>query len=409
MQKIHVHIGNNPDSVPVDRNVFELLLDKRRYVQKLKVYQTTLETRKITIRNLKDLARRAHIPYPLFFAPEDKVRKQIKNTAKQKTNNTASKKEFSIISRGTLYLEDMEFIIDDLTGRQGIMNKLYPVSEVNELFCIYKNKRRSSESLEGKAKYIREYFDIDLVEYRRKSKTKALAYIVEKLEAKNFLVSFSSYNYMPQNIPREAEFSALCINDKFYPYIFINRRDEEQNPKIYESESRQILSIFFAISAFTYGDFFVNNNGKNINSSQKKYYKLAQEILLPINDLCDNLHTKNSVNTLEDIKQLGEQFNLTPKAILQRLKEEKLIKPTIASFLFEELNTEMLNRKPTKPQSTNFQNGNLKYNGRRFSKDILNAMNSGNIDQKRCEDILFYKQKPSVAQFNEYMIRILDL
>lgn len=56
------------ETVDIDAEVFELLFDNSS-VRSYKGYTAAMETGEITFSELLKLARKAHIPYPLFFAP----------------------------------------------------------------------------------------------------------------------------------------------------------------------------------------------------------------------------------------------------------------------------------------------------------------------------------------------------
>ena len=107
---IEVRVGGA--SVPVDRQVFTSLLSNSVASERAD-YIHALEKSRIGFHELVSLARVADIPYVLFFAPGPVVAAQL-DMKLEKLLAGVSKKTFSMNSRSSVRLADVELIVKDL-------------------------------------------------------------------------------------------------------------------------------------------------------------------------------------------------------------------------------------------------------------------------------------------------------
>ena len=134
---ILVELGGS--STLINSKVFEMLFENsivRRYAG----YTKALQTRTITFSELVKLSRRAAIPYPLFFAPTPVVEAQI-NLKMKKLYQGANKQTYSLNSRSTVELADVELIYRDLGRKQELVKKFDPTPGQNAILGMLAKSR----------------------------------------------------------------------------------------------------------------------------------------------------------------------------------------------------------------------------------------------------------------------------
>ena len=90
---------------------------------------------------------------------------------------------------------------------------------------------------------------------------------------------------------------------------------------------------------------------------------------------------------------------------LSRLLELRLINSDLAGELRKQLKQE-IDRKPGRPQSVGEVTGYAKYNGTRFSREVLSAERRRVISSEQTRNILFRKGKSLGGRLmREYKIR----
>ena len=108
-----------PTSTHIDADVFELLFDNST-IRLYRDYTKARGSGTITFTKLVELARKADIPYPLFFAPLPVVTAQVDLKTK-KLLQGVRKSTFSLNTRATVELSDVELIIKDLVRKQELV------------------------------------------------------------------------------------------------------------------------------------------------------------------------------------------------------------------------------------------------------------------------------------------------
>jgi Zn-dependent peptidase ImmA (M78 family) len=396
MDTFFVKVGR--DKVGIDKKVFVNLLDLAP-IKQYKSFKDALAFNEISFVDLKDLAHKADIPYPLFFASENIVNIQNKDKEKSLFEKLPSKIEMQLNSRGRMKLEDIELIVKDLGRKQEFLkNRVLINSSLNSYVGLVAKKVKNKATNQELADIIRERLCIDLSVMRKMSKDDVLQYLCNKSEDQGVLISFSSYDYMPQNIDKELGVSGFCIKDKKFPYIFINNRDGDTNPKILETAGRQIFTLVAMLVCIAMNKFvFSTKKGQSKSSETKKVFSIVGEILIPQKDL-QNVQ----INTIDDLKENARFFKVTPSMLLVRIKELNLIDRRLVDR-FREILREEIKKASAKPKRRPLQvNGYGKYNGIRFSKEVINAHLGGKISTEEVRNILFRKGKINSSLLQEY-------
>lgn len=396
MSEIIVKIGR--EEISIKTEVFLVLLDLPS-IKERKAYKLAISSQKITLADLKMLAKKAYIPYPLFFASSENIKKQIDNSNKILFDKFPTKDEMHVGFRGSMKKENIELIIKDLARKQEFLKKRILISEIDNQFVGYISKMIVNEVVNKDiAEKVRKYFDIDLRQIRKFSKTDVLKYLCRKLEEKNILVSFSSYDFMPQNIDRNLGLSGICIKDKKFPYIFINTRDGDKKPLILETEGRKIFTLISMVVSIGMNKFMLSmKKGIKKDDSLKRVFSLTGEFLIPSEDL-DSVVIKN----IEDIKKYASLFKVTPSMFLVRLRESGVIGKSKIDQYKSELLNEIVSVKPGQKRSPLQINGYGKYNGEKFSHEVVRAYNSKKISPEEAKNILFRRGRVEQNLLQEY-------
>lgn len=387
------------EKVRIDKRVFLSLLDLSP-IKQYATYEKAVANNQISFEGLKDLSRRADVPYPLFFAPKDKVDEQIKDKDKNLFYKLPSKNEMQLGSRGMMKIGDVELIVKDLGRKQEFLkNRVLPTSKESMFIGIIAKRIIEKASDEKIAEEIRTYFGINLDELRKMPKDRVLSYLCNKIEGKNILISFSSHNYMPQNMAKELGLSGICVKDKKFPYIFINTRDGDEKPLILETSGRQIFTVVSMLVSIGMNKFILSTKGGQIKkTAYKKIFAITGEILVPQKDLAGIV-----IKNLDDVKQYARLFKVTPSMLVARLEELKFIGKAVAGLYRGKLLEEIDGVKLGAPRQPSQVNGYKKYNGERLSREVTRAYEGKRVSYDETKNILFRKGKMDNSLFKEYI------
>ncbi len=398
MDDIHVTIGR--EEIAINRDVFLILLEFPPIKQRAP-YKKALEVGKITLDNLRLLSTEANVPYPLFFASQELLKEQVRDQKKELFEKMPSKDEIRLSSRGKMKSDDIALIVKDLGGKQDLLKKRILQNEADNKFVgLILKSQKTGVVICDLATETRNYFGIDLVEFRKKNKTKALSYLCEKLEEKNIFVSRSSHNFMPQNIDKNIPLSGICVKDKKFPFIFINTRDGDNEPLILETEGRQTFTLVLMLVGIGMNKFVLSSKDKNSMSELERIiFKIAGEVLLPREDLL-----KVNLSGIGDLENWSTFFSVTPSMLLMRLKEERLINKSLAENYFQVLKekSNMAKKGKAPKRSPLPENGYAKYNGERFSREVMLAHNHGKITRDESSLFLFKRRRVPQGLFEVY-------
>lgn len=388
-------------NISIDPEVFIKLLDLS-FIQGYASYKRAIALKQISLLELKSLAMRASVPYPLFFAPREVADMQVKDKDAELLSKLPSKEEIQISSRGSWNTKDVELIARDLGRKQEFLkNKILTNAPDNSFVGFAGKAYATGASNIELANQIRSFLNISLIWLRKLSKVEVLNYVCKKAEENGVFVSFSSYNYMPQNLAKDIGLSGICIKDKKFPFIFINTRDGDENPLILETEGRQIFTLLSMLVYISLNKFVFSlkeNSSKDLLA--RRVYSIVGEVLIPEEDL-----KEINIQSIEELKQSSNYFKVTPSMLLERLNELNLINKNLSKDLRKIIFSDQQKRQSGPKRSVSEIKGYTKYNGNRFSQEIVNAYRVGKIMRTDLDSALFRKGKSSAELFREYTAR----
>ena len=395
MNNFYVRVAH--EAILIDRRVFVALLNYP-FILNYKSYELAIETGEIPLNELKELANKLSIPYPLFFAPLAKVREQIKNKDSY-LSTKLSKSEIVVSARGSFQIGDIELIARDLGKKQEFLKtRLLPGTEDNVFVGLVARAIKCGTSNKTVAIAIREHLGIELSVIRHMSKGAVFEYLVDKAEQQGVLVSLSSHNYMPQNLSRDVELSGVCIKDKKFPYIFLNTRDGDDDPLILESDGRKILTLICMLVCISANRFVLNlKEGRSGTDLSRRIFAIAGEILIPEEDLAEV-----KVTSLDELREYSNYFKVTPSMLLIRLLRLGLISKPLAGLLKKQLDEALKSKDNGYRPPVSQVRGYGKYNGKRYSREVVTAQKEKRISREEANGALFKRRRVNTDLYNEY-------
>lgn len=375
--KILVTLGKAKTEVfELDEAIYRALFEDS-VVYSLAKYEHSIDNKRITFNDFVELARRAEIPYTLFMAPVAVVRGQLRRKRNALLAGSG-KKAFSLSSRGSVELRDIELILKDILRKQTLPKKYSHDADCN-IVGVLKGARLT---IEQQAARLRDAMSIDLEHISKIGKAKTFDYLVECLGAKNIFVSQSSKAHMPQVIQKHVKFSGITIRDKKYPFIFLNNKDEEAS---FEPQGRKVLTLALLLVCIAKARFSaVTYKERSRGVIKDEEFQIAEELLMPETSIRAMVF-----DTLDDTRKAAELFSVTPSALLMRLKRFSLITPATFKEYAQQLKDEYNNKVPItfsqKPAETT---AFIKYNSAPYSRKILDIMDSGTISRNDVRRVL---------------------
>ena len=284
------------------------------------IFASALENRKIEFSKLQDECDKICVPWQLFLLNKEKLKQQLDHIEEQRKFKISPKLFRKRKGLGNI---TSKRIVDRLIRQQNFLleQHSYPVNT----FCgSLKNLsvKNAAAIIHYKIGIDRPYF------WARPTKTKALEYLIQTVEAKNIIVSRGvlQNKVLPQ-IPTATSVykntSGFCIKDDRIPIIFL---PSETNPD--EVLGRQIYTIIYLLTAIGLYQFDLlinkNFNAKKVyaNNTEKIIHKIVSEVLLPDDEIKKFKHKKFN-STLCD--ELCTKYKVSLKALLLTLKIRKFI------------------------------------------------------------------------------------
>ncbi len=355
-------------ATPIDREVFASLFEQSVVRSYAKVTKA-LETGSISFKDLVDHARKAEIPYPLFFAPRDVVEEQLRIKQERLLQGFSAKREFSMNSRHRVDLAQVELIVKNLQFKQDWMKKDRALDR-NPIVGMLK---KSKASIAEDAAKLMAALDLDTMELRgMKKKGDALNLLVEKLEAKNILVAQSVQDLMPQRLPEGKIFSGMTVKDAKLPFIFIASGDEGE---AFDPTGRRIFTLTLMAVLVARGRFAtVSYNGHTTEDKSNREYWLTAEILMPEADF-----RRIDLSDLEAIRAASDVFKVTPSAVVMRAQRLKLLTRDEAETHLNDLKDAFDRIEKTPRNRMLRMNALRKYNGHECSRRMLALYDAGTI------------------------------
>ncbi len=380
-------VSVNHRTIDINKSVYTLLFDNSS-VHSLAPYQRSLAESRISFAELSRLARKADIPYALFFGDL----KMAESNLKRKNDillGGVSKGTFSVNSRGNIELRDIELIVKDLLRKQSVIKK-YTKHPDNPIVGKLKN---SKLNLDKQADIARQLIGLDLNYLHKHGKITSFDYLVSIFEASGVYISQSSRTFMPQNIQNNIRFSGICIRDKKIPFIFLNSKDDTDS---FEPAGRKIFTLILLFVCLLKGNFKpLTYNDQSSERIEDSHYLLAEEILLPSNSIGSAV-----LKDINDLKNRAQAHSVTPSAFLMRLRHMGIITDESASNYGDTLKAEFEARtKQSGGQPVPAAKGFKKYNGTACSKAIINLVDQTILSKGEARKILFQnKQKTSFLE-----------
>lgn len=374
----------NGERVAIERAVFTALLENSVVSSRAPVHHA-LERGEIHYSELVDLARKAEVPHPLFFAPLAFVHAQVQAKTEKLLQGVAPD-TFTVNTRTTIDLRDVELIIKDLLRKQSLAKKHDPSLIKNKIVGLL--RRPGATVREDANKLVAALgLDFDAIS-RARTKEIALEMLVDRLEANQVLVSRSVRGYMPQ-ILDGVHFSGMTVRDPKVPYIFLTGGDHGD---FQEPPGRQIFTLILMVVLVARGIFAPVTYDANSNAPDAgREYDIVGEILMPTREL----HGV-ALDNLDAVKRAADAFKVTPSAMAVRAMRIGMLSVEGALGFLDELETEFRARPKPGPRSQPKPvNAIRKYSGRALTARMLRAVEERRLSEREfCRVVCLNRLSP---------------
>jgi hypothetical protein len=367
---VQVHITLGGDRVGIERDVLVALLDNS-VANDRAAYRHALERGEIKYTDLVEIARAGNIPLPLFFAPMAVVEAQL-DLKTQKLLAGLTKISFSLNARDPVKLRDIELILKDLIRKQQLLKKHDPTLTKN---TVVGSLSKRGPSIEADAARLADLLGItpEVIRGAPKKDT-AVERLIQRLEAKQVLVSQSQNLFMPQRL-HGVHFSGMTVKDTKVPYIFLPSGDEGEriSPAGRRTFTLTLLAVLVARGIFAP----VNYDSTAPATTGRYEYDVAAQILMPATEF-----KGVRFRTRADFEALADEFKVTPSAVIVRALRLGLVDDDTAGAHLGELRAEFA-QLPKQPRSKSKPvNAVRKYNGRELSRRMLRALDEGRLSTR---------------------------
>lgn len=370
--------------IAIERSVFVALLENS-VVNRRVGYLRALERAEIQYFDLVDLARKAEVPHPLFFAPARFVTAQVRGKEKKLLQGVVPE-TFTVNTRTVVELRDVELIIKDLLRKQSLARKYDPTLTKNKIVGLL---RRPRETVIEDANALIEALGLDRHGIRTaRNKAIALELIIDTLETKQVLVSRSVRGYMPQLLDG-LHFSGITVRDTKVPYIFLAGGDHGD---FQEPAGRQIFTLILMSVLVARGIFApVSYDANSTAPDAGREYDIVGEILMPADEL-----RHISLNDLAEVKAAAESYKVTPSAMTVRGVRIGRINLETALGYLDELESEFRARpEPGPRRQPKPVNAVRKYSGRALTSRMLHAVEERRLsDREFCRVVCLNRISP---------------
>ncbi len=364
---MQVHVTLSGDRVGIERDVLVALLDNS-VANDRAAYRHALETGEIKYTDLVEIARVGDIPLPLFFAPLAVAESQL-DLKTRKLLDGLTKISFSLNARDPVKLKDIELILKDLIRKQQLLKAHDPTLSKN---AIVGSLSKRGVSIEADAARLADLLGITPETIREApNKDAAVDRLIRRLEANQVLVSQSQRLFMPQRL-HGVHFSGMTVKDAKVPYIFLPSGDEGEriSPAGRRTFTLTLLAVLVARGIFAP----VNYDSSAPATTGRYEYDLVAQMLMPATQF-----KGLRLRARADFEALGDEFKVTPSAVVVRALRLGLIDNATAGAQLAELRAEFA-KVAKQPRSTSKPvNAVRKYNGRELSRRMLRALDEGRL------------------------------
>lgn len=374
--------------VPIDHKVFVTLLGNS-VVNSYAPYRDALSSGSLKLAVLIELARKAEVPWSLFFAPIELVRAQQRAKTARLLQGVSSE-TFTVNSRTVVELRDIELIVKDLLNKQALLRKHDDTLVRNPLIGLL---RKSRGSLARDAEALLEVVELDRREiWSLSNHQTALELVIAKLEAKQVLVSRSVRGYMPQLI--KVHFSGMTVRDSKVPYIFLAGGDHEDYQ---EPVGRQMFTLMLMAVLIGRGIFApVTYDAQSTAPEPGLEYDLVGEILMPAIEI-----NKFDLGSMDALEVAARRFKVTPSAMTVRAMRLGVMRAEVGLEYLAELEEAFRNRGKQRFGAPNRFNAVRKYGSRELSIRLLGAVDRGTLPAREfCRVVSLNRLRP--AQLVEF-------
>ena len=374
---------------PINEAVFTGLLENS-VASTYRAYDRALQTSSISFEDLIFLSRKGDIPYVLFFAPLPVVETQIQMKT-DKLLSGLSKTTFSVNSRNQVHLSDIELIVKDLLRKQTLLKTHDKSLKPNRIVGLLS---RPGRAIEDDAKKLMDALGLSHDAIRSaQNKKDALELLISKLESNQVLVSRSVQHFMPQRLIGP-KFSGLTIRDSKVPYIFLAGGDhgDYQEPTGRMIFTLALMSVLVARRIFAPVTYDASSPGSEVG----REYDIVGAMLMPKQAL-----QAVPLETLDEVKAAADEFKVTPSALTVRARRLSMIGPDTATSHLNELQREFGQHPKSQARQPKAVNAVRKYNGREFSRRMLDVLDTGRISKREfCRVVCLRHIRPS--QINDF-------
>ncbi|MER3391034.1 MAG: hypothetical protein RIC81_00800 [Microcella pacifica] len=375
----------NGRRVSISRAVFTELLGNS-VVNDRAPYHRALERSEIQYTDLVDLARKAEVPHPLFFASVAMVRAQVASKTEKLLQGVAPE-TFTVNTRTTIKLRDVELIIKDLLRKQSLAKKYDPSLVKNRIVGLL---RKRGANVRQDADKLVTALGLEMDTFRRaRTKEIALEILIDHLEANQVLVSRSVRGYMPQ-ILDGVHFSGMTVRDPKVPYIFLAGGDhgDFQDPPGRQIFTLTLMAVLVARGIFAPVSYDANSHAPEAG----REYDLVGEILMPADHL-----RHFSFDSLDAVKVAAEAFHVTPSAVVVRAMRLGELGAKSALTHLGQLEVEFSARqKPGPRRQPTPVNAIRKYSGRALTSRMLSAVQDRRLSEKEfCRVVCLNRLSPA--------------
>lgn len=376
---------------PIDRGVFEALFENS-VVCDYAAVKKALTTGEMAFRELVKMARKAQIPYPLFFAPPAVVEEQVRLKNESLMAGFGKKPSFAMNSRNRVRISEVELIVKDLLRKQELVRRDKALKKNAVVNCL----KKPGKSVAEDAAKLMGLLNLSHSDLRNaKNKTVALDVLIEKLEAQHVLVARSAKNYMPQQLPKGARFSGMTVKDTKVPYIFIASGDEGEK---YEPAGRKVFTLTLMAVLVARGTFAtVTYDGHTTDDTSPREYEITAEILMPAKDF-----RGVDLSSLEAIEAAATVYKVTPSAVVMRAQRLRLLTRDEASDYLEALRVAYEKAEKPRSRSPLPMNALRNYSGRECSRRMLALYDSNGISKGDFCRVMFsnrYRTERAISDF----------
>lgn len=381
----------NRVAIPIDRNVFAALFEQS-VVSDYSPVREALMSGSIAFVDLVKMARKAEIPYALFFAPADVVQEQLRNKQTRLLAGFCAKHEFAIGSRHPVQLSQVELIVKNLQYKQDLIKRDRDLPK-NPFIGVL---RKPGASLKDDAAKFMTALNLTSSELRSTStKGEALNLLVDKLESQHVLVAQSAKNYMPQQMPRNAQFSGMTLRDSKVPFIFLASGDEGEK---FEPTGRRVFTLtLLAVLVARRRFATLSYSGHTTDETTTREYDLTAEILMPEVDF-----GSADLADLDAVRAAADGFKVTPSAVVMRAQRLQIFSRDRAHMFLAALKEEYENADKTPRRNMLPMNALKKYNGPECSRRMLALYDTGSVSRADFCRVMFSNTYRSERAINDF-------